>query len=131
MGQSARLIWVRAEVIGLDRQIGVGDLIVIGDEHRSTVAQVTSIRASSSSPSRVWKQRSAASLIRLWASGLRARSRKRSDSWRKSSGGARAMALTCALIAARAAAGNFARRWASMLTKSPNTSAGRAWLIQP
>src|SRR5262249_10447984 len=45
MGQSASLIitaaWVRAEVIDLERQVGVGDWMGIGDEHRATVAKVT------------------------------------------------------------------------------------------
>jgi NADP-dependent 3-hydroxy acid dehydrogenase YdfG len=64
-------------------------------------------------------------------SGLRAHSRKRSESRRKSSTGASAIALTRSLSTVRPAAGNPAIRCASDRTNSPSAARGSARLIQP
>ena len=65
------------------------------------------------SPSGVWRPRLIAAWIRLCVSGSRTPSPKRSESRRKSSTGASAIALTRSLTVAWPAAGNPAIRWAS------------------
>ena len=70
-------------------------------DHGSTNSP--SMRPRSISASRVWKPRFIAALVRRWLSGVRAQSRKRSESRPKSSAGAMAIPLTRSLIAARPA----------------------------
>jgi hypothetical protein len=80
---------------------------------------------------RVWRPCSSAAPICLWASGLLTPSPNKSESRRKFSTGASAIALTRSLTTARPAAGNLAIRRASDETKSSSAAAGNARLIQP